>query len=300
MRFPWPGVVVLALCLSATQAGARASVEGEGRIVIEVGGAPITVYTYTPPGCAPRGLLFVLHGLRRNARAYRDKARGFARRACLVVQAPRFDKRRFPNWRYQRGGVVRKGHALTRSRWTSRVLAALIERARERVGGALYLFGHSAGAQFLSRVAAYDPPPGVTRFIIANPSTHVFPDLKVDAPYGFGGLFSELEARRRLRAYLALPLTIYLGGEDTGSRNLSTSAAAMRQGRNRRERGRRLFRAARALAREKGWRFGWRLVEAPGVGHSARRMLDAASAESAFGLASAASAAPRPAAAGGR
>ena len=46
----------------------------------------------------------------------------------------------------------------------------------------------------------------------------------------------------------------------------------MRQGANRYERGTQIFQAARELAKNKGWDFNWRLVEAPGVGHSARRM----------------------------
>ncbi len=257
---------------------------GEDRLVLRGGGEPILVYVYRPADCAPRGVLFVFHGVKRNARAYRDKGKRFARRNCLVVYAPLFDKQRFPNWRYQRGGVIHEGRPLPRSRWTSRVVADLVARARERVGGEVWLFGHSAGAQFLSRVAAYDPPPGIARFVIANPSTHVEANAEVDAPYGFARLFPELEARRRLRDYLTLPLTIYLGGEDTGSRHLVTRPAAMRQGRNRLQRGRQVFRAARALARRKGWDFNWRLVEAPGIGHAARKMLNAPSAERAFGL----------------
>ncbi|MGU7769232.1 hypothetical protein ACV229_03495 [Burkholderia sp. MR1-5-21] len=65
------------------------------------------------------------------------------------------------------------------------------------------LLGHSAGAQFLDRVAASGAP-DAARIVIANSSTCVMP--------------STAEAERR------------------------------------------------------GWAFGWRLVEAPGVGHDAGRM----------------------------
>lgn len=76
-----------------------------------------------------------------------------------------------------------------------------------------------------------------------------------------------------LRAYLGRPITLLLGDEDTGSKNLADNDAAMQQGGARLERGRKTFAAAQAAARAHGWAFGWRLVEVPGVGHSACSML---------------------------
>jgi hypothetical protein len=41
---------------------------------------------------------------------------------------------------------------------------------------------------------------------------------------------------------------------------------------------------AEELAREKGWRFNWRLVEVPGVGHDGKAMFEHANvAEALFG-----------------
>jgi len=36
-----------------------------------------------------------------------------------------------------------------------------------------------------------------------------------------------------------------------------------------------VFNAGRTLAQERGWTFNWRLVELPGVGHSAQKMFAA-------------------------
>ena len=36
-----------------------------------------------------------------------------------------------------------------------------------------------------------------------------------------------------------------------------------------------VFNAAKTLAQTRGWKFNWRLVELPGVGHSARKMFSA-------------------------
>ena len=251
-------------------------------------GITLTVFTYHPEGCEPQGLLFVFHGNSRNADDYRDHARRFARRACLSVYAPLFDRERFKGWQYHRGGIVRRQIPESPDDWTVSLVQGLVNLALERKGSAkkhVYLFGHSAGGQFLSRVAAYAPPKDVRRFVVANPSTHVWPSLDEPIPYGFGGFPGWFpNPVLSLKRYLSLPVTIYLGSEDTGSRLLTRTAGAVRQGTNRLERGKNAFKAARALALEKGWEFNWKLVFAHGVGHSARRMLSDPVAEVAFGL----------------
>ena len=261
---------------------------GQGHLKAVLRGVTLSVFTYRPNGCASRGVLLVFHGQNRNADDYRDHARRFARRTCLSVYAPRFDRERFRNWQYQRGGIVRRQIPESPDDWTVSHVQDLVNWAREREGSdkkPIYLFGHSAGAQFLSRVAAYAPPPGVRRFVVANPSSHVWPSFDEPIPYGFGEFPSWFpKPDLSLKRYLGLPLTIYLGSDDTGSRSLSRKSAAVRQGSNRLERGENAFQAAQALAREKGWEFNWKLVIALDVGHSARRMLRAAEAKDAFGL----------------
>jgi hypothetical protein len=49
----------------------------------------------------------------------------------------------------------------------------------------------------------------------------------------------------------------------------------MTQGATRHERGLNAFLAAESLAKARSWTFNWRLVEAPGVGHSAKKMFAA-------------------------
>ena len=182
---------------------------------------------------------------------------------------------------------MRRGRVQPHAQWTVSLIEDLTSWARREESwpdAPLYLFGHSAGGQFLSRVAAYAPPQGVKRFIIANPSTYVWPSLDEDAPYGLGGLFPPEEAEKRLRQYLEQPVTLFLGTKDTGSRNLTMTGAAKRQGKHRLARGENVFAAARALARSKGWTFNWRIVHAPGVGHSATHILNAPQAAKAFVL----------------
>jgi pimeloyl-ACP methyl ester carboxylesterase len=147
-----------------------------------------------------------------------------------------------------------------------------------------YLFGHSAGGQFLSRVAAFDPPRDAARIVIANPSTYVLPSTSEPVPFGLGRVFGPAEGERQLSIYLDLPITIYLGDDDTGDEDLSQSPEAARQGGNRLERGQFVFDSAKSMAQANGWSFRWRMVAASDVGHTARGMLQADEVIKAFGL----------------
>jgi hypothetical protein len=110
------------------------------------------------------------------------------------------------------------------------------------------------------------------------------PSLDEPAPYGFGGLFDPATGEAMIRKYLQLPVTIYLGAEDTGEEDLLDNEAARRQGGNRLERGETVFEAARAAAEAIGSDFAWKLVIVPGVGHSAESMLGSELALEALGL----------------
>ena len=266
---------------------------GPGRVEAAIGAHWLDVFTYRPADCARPSALLVFHGTGRTAEAYRDRARDPARQLCMSVYSPLFDRERFPNAAYHRGGLVGPDGPRDAGAWTIGAVDDLVAWVREREGAAtpVYLFGHSAGAQFLSRYAAYGRPEGVTRIVLANPATHVMPSADWPVPYGFGGAPDEVLAGAEngalagaLEHYLAAPVTIYLGQEDTGAENLTRNRWADAQGATRLERGRAVFRAARAAAAERGVPFGWRLVEVPGVGHSSRDMLSAAALVEALGL----------------
>jgi pimeloyl-ACP methyl ester carboxylesterase len=278
-------LLVLILCASVPP---QAHSPTSGREIGLVDSWPVVVYTYRPEGCAEPKLLILFAGYDRDADKYRDRAVPLANRACLLLFAPLLDRERFPNWRYQRAGVYRHDRVQPESAWTHSVLRDLIAWARRWAGRSdipTILFGHSAGAQFLSRAAAYFPPEDAYRIVIANPSVHVMPSLEEAVPYGFDGIFEPDQRVERLRAYLRQRITIFLGQEDTsGGRLLVDDDEARRQGRNRYERGKKAFAAARAVANQNGWPFNWRLVEVPGVAHSSRDLLNSPQAIDALGL----------------
>ena len=192
----------------------------------------------------------------------------------MLILAPLFDDARFPAWRYQRGGLVHDSVVQPPDTWTVTLVPKLLSWARQqeqRGNLPCMMIGHSAGAQFLSRFVAFAPT-STTRIVIANPSTWVEPSEDVAAPYGFGGIYDPVRAAAALRAYLAAPVTVLLGEDDVGSKNLATAQQAEAQGSNRLDRGRNVFRQAEQSARQHGWPFNWHLAIVPGVGHDAARM----------------------------
>ena len=274
--------------LATTARTAEAS-PGSSVVVARLGDETFKLFRYRPRECSELSLLLVFHGHGRDASSYRDRSREIAEKACFVVYAPLFDQVRFPNWRYQRGGIVHRGEVLSENVWTVNLVSDLtrwIRREERRPDMPAVLFGHSAGAQFLSRVAAYAMPDNVVGIVLANASTYVFPLGQVEAPYGFGGLFEGDELTARLRSYLEAPITIFLGTEDTDEEDplLVQSQEAMSQGSNRRQRGEHAFEAATLLSKDLGWKMNWKLVYAKGVGHDSVGMLDAPEALDVFGV----------------
>ncbi|MDR3633925.1 MAG: hypothetical protein P4L84_08980 [Isosphaeraceae bacterium] len=247
------------------------------KVAVEHAGRRIDVYTYRPPSFARGPLLVVFHGAGRNAEQYRDDARALGDRFGMLVAAPRFDEERFSSSHYHRGGLIVDDQVRPRSEWTwgfvPKIVAEL-RRAEQRPDMPYYLLGHSAGGQFLARMAGIHPL-DAERIVAVNPSAYLLPSRDESFPYGFGGLPGELSSADALRRYLAQPLTIYLGALDNQlDESLDQGAGANRQGANRNERGRNIYRAAEQLARTNGWEFRWALVEAAGVGHDHRGMFD--------------------------
>ncbi|MBV8392608.1 MAG: hypothetical protein JOY81_05445 [Alphaproteobacteria bacterium] len=274
------GATLIAGSASA-QSGRSAIAAGNGEHTADLLGTKLNIFTYRPADRAARWLLVVFHGLNRDAGPYRDHARKLADGIDAIVVAPEFDKDRFSTDLYQRGGIAQDRQFVAPGRRTVDMIQPLIDWARTASGLPglpSALIGHSAGGQFLGRVAAFAKT-DARRIVIANPSTWVLPSTTEAVPYGFGGAPAPEEA---LRAYLALPITALIGQEDTGTNNLSSEAEAVAQGPTRLQRGRNTFAKAEAAARDRGWPFGWTKAEVPGVGHDSTRMFSSSQALEVF------------------
>lgn len=243
---------------------------------------PIDLFGYRPTGSV-RQTIVVMHGVLRNADEYRDHAIGLSERTSSLIIAPHFDEERFPSWRYHRGGVLSEpGEPRPASEWTYEILRSAIGDALVSQGVShlpFHFLGHSAGGQFLMRMAAFVDL-GAARIVAANAGSVMFPSRDYPFGYGFGGLPENFGDDTALSAYLARPLTIFAGTADTeADEHLDQSEAAMRQGPNRYQRNLAAYLAAQDVAAQRGWDCQWRFVEAPGVGHDHAAMFDHAQAE---------------------
>lgn len=251
---------------------------GSGQATLDLGGTKMEVFTFKPESREIRRLIVVFHGVLRNADEYRDHSVEMAKRFDALVVAPKFDSERFPSRKYQFGGILDENRkAVPAEEWTYSFIPKLAKAVREREGKPdmpYFLIGHSAGGQFVARMAAFQDT-GAERMVAANPGSHLFPHRDAPFGYGFGNLPPELSGDEVLQKYLASPLTLYLGtADDKPDEYFDSSTEAMKQGQGRYQRGKACFEAAKKLAESKGWKFGWRLVEAEGVAHDHEKMFN--------------------------
>jgi hypothetical protein len=269
--------VAATLTLCALLAGQTEIPRGPSKIETEVRGEKLELFTYKPESYRDGPLLLVFHGVLRNAEEYRDHARGMGDRFQALVVAPRFAEREFPLERYQFGGVAIRGEVKARETWSGSFVAPIIAEIRKREARPdmpCHCIGHSGGGQFLARMAGFSAT-GTKQIVVANAGTHLFPSRDLPYPFGFGGLPQELSGDAVLKQYLAQPVTIYVGSADTErDEHFDVTPPAEKQGKTRYERGRNVYLAAQALAKEKGWTCGWKLIEAEGVGHDHEKMFD--------------------------
>ncbi|MCU0866155.1 MAG: hypothetical protein MUC36_20415, partial [Planctomycetes bacterium] len=174
----------LSLVLGAQQSAAVVGDVPIGKAELQVRTGPaerpveLQVFTYRPANWSGQRLLFVMHGVLRNADEYRDHAVGMADRFDALVVAPKFDEERFPSRAYQRGGLLREDGSLApKEEWTYARIPELAAAIRTRTGkpdAQLYVIGHSAGGQFVVRMSAFQDT-GAVRLVAANPGSVLLP-----------------------------------------------------------------------------------------------------------------------------
>jgi hypothetical protein len=267
-------VLMLLACLTAEPSSFAA---GKSEVEITVGDLPLKCFVYRPNSYQDGPLLFVFHGVLRNASEYRDHAVGMGDRFGALVVAPLFDEARFPLAKYQHGGIVRDGMAVPKAERTGAMipkLAAAIRQREKRSDMPYYMIGHSGGGQFLFRLAAFVDT-DAKEIVASNSGTLVFPKREAPFPYGYGKLPDELATDDEMKRFAGQKLTLYIGDKDTErDEYLDVSAEADEQGPYRFARNQAAFKAWKKLADEKGWPFRWRLVVAKGIEHDHEKMFD--------------------------
>jgi poly(3-hydroxybutyrate) depolymerase len=237
----------------------------------------IEVHLHKPLAFRPdMPILMVLHGRKRNGAEYRDYFTVQSKRRGFVVVAPEFPEPQYAHpHTYNYGEMVdERGLLLPRERWIFPVLGKVFEDARRRLGSTrerFFVFGHSAGAQLVHRMATFGWIDSIERAIAANAGSYTMPVRGEAFPFG---LDDTRLGDGEVRALFSRPLTIFLGDRDTdpNDEHLPREPAAMRQGAYRFARGQNYFETAKHEAARLGAPFAWRLAIAPGVAHSGEHM----------------------------
>lgn len=234
---------------------------------------PMAVHLHRPAAWRPDGaVVVVMHGLRRDADAYRDAWVPHAEAHGFLLLCPQFAERHFPGalW-YNFGHAIDVGgRPLPEAAWSFAAVddaaaAAAAACGATRTGFALY--GHSAGAQFVHRYLLLTGAPRASRLVIANAGSYAMPRFDTAYPFGLGGT---MESEVGLSAALGRRVVVLLGEADTDPQHkaLPRGPEAAAQGPHRLARGQAFFAAAAAAAERLHVRFAWRLQTVPGVGHS--------------------------------
>lgn len=242
---------------------------------------PIKVWYFAPAMLMKTSpILFVMHGVKRNGREYRDSWVEESKKAGYLVIVPEFSSKDYPkSAEYNLGGLFdEKGLLRAREEWSLSAVDEIFEHIKAQYGfkaPRYFIFGHSAGAQFVQRLVLFCPKAKIRKAFAANAGWYTCLDEAIKFPYGLKN--SPLSSKGQ-QALLKTPLIVLLGDKDTNPKHkyLRTTKKAMRQGAHRFARGEHFFATAQSIANKNGWSFAWEKRVVKGVGHSHRGMLKAA------------------------
>lgn len=226
------------------------------------------------PADAP--IVFVFHGVRRDADRYLFEWLDLAERERIIVVVPEFTQSGFPGAPgYNHGRVLdERGAAVPVDQRSFAIIEPLFDALRQReqlTRSHYWMFGHSAGAQFVHRFIMTGNARRLERAVSANAGSYMFPDDRFAWPFGTGRLPDGIWTPEQ--AY-AVPMTVLLGTADNDPAypSLPRDPEAMAQGPHRLARGNAFFAATRNDSAARDLPYAWDCRLVPGVGHENGRM----------------------------
>lgn len=268
----------LLFLLCGVFAAAFSAAAGErGRLTITHGGHELPVWHYRPAGLpADAPVLFVIHGVGRNAEDYLNDWVELADAKRFLLVVPEFTKKEFPGEEGFNSGNLfdAAGRPVPREAWSFSMIEPAFDAVRAQLGSTrpdYCLYGHSAGAQFVQRFLYFVPDARVARAVAANAGWYMLPELERAFPYGLKGTTADAPALRRVFAF---PFNVLLGDADTDAKHpaLRHTPEAEAQGPYRFARGQFFFNRAKAAAAALDTPFHWMLSIAPNVAHNNKGM----------------------------
>lgn len=222
---------------------------------------------------ADAAIVFVMHGTGRTAQNYRKYWIPIAEERRFVLLVPEFSRAQFPN-DYNLERLSRPdGTPVPAEQWPYAAIEKIFDAVRRDSGftaSSYDIYGHSAGAQFVHRLAFLVPGARYRVAVVANAGWYTMPDFGSAFPYGLGGAPVTAESLARV---LGRRIVVLLGDRDVDPHHpdLRRTPEANLQGEHRYARGQAFFARAKRAAEELAVPFAWELHTAPGVAHSNAR-----------------------------
>jgi hypothetical protein len=157
---------------------------------------PVKVYFNIPDNVnAQTPLVFVFHGVERNAEDYRDALVAKSNQHQFILVVPEFSETFYPSAnQYNLGNVFVNGEnpSLTtlnpESIWTFSIIEPLFDYIISSLQNAsthYHIIGHSAGAQFTHRLLMYKPNGRYQKVVSSAAGWYTVPNTSENFPYGF-------------------------------------------------------------------------------------------------------------------
>lgn len=242
----------------------------------------VEIYYYRPPTWSPEDPVFIAFpGYTRTGDRFRTRLEALSVKYNMAIASPKFSPEKYPGARwYQEGNISdaegEEGHIQPRGKWTFSAIDRVISEVRRRTGckGKVYLFGHSAGGQFMHRYSLFGDHPRVDAIICANSGWFTMPDENIAYPYGMKGL---PVSKGDLARAFSRPVYMLMGGNDISRKKpFRDTPEADAQGMNRMERCNNYFKACEEKAKELKVPFKWKKSIVPGAAHEGVKMAEGA------------------------
>lgn len=246
---------------------------------------PVKIY-YSVPNEDLKNMPIVLifPGTNRDAVNYIKPWVSLSSKYHCMVFAIEFPEAYYSDNEYITGNVINSsGGFVHKENWTFSMVEPLFEYIKSQTGNTTagyFMFGHSAGAQFVHRFVLFNNTSAkIETAIAANAGWYTEPSMSIAFPYGLKNTqLSETD----IKAAMSVKMIVHLGQSDTDPNDSSIrhTPEADAQGLYRYARGLYFYNKSKTYAENKGYFFNWTKREVPNVGHDQVAM--AADAAKAF------------------
>lgn len=241
--------------------------KGEGCFLykVEADNFFIPVYYYLPN--QPQQLqpntkvVFTMHGEKRNAEDYRNDWRKIYNRHSsnapkIILLAPQFEQTHFPKAPGYNLGNMFTASLNTlhpQNKWAFTQIENIFDFVKKTTNlkaPNYYLYGHSAGAQFVHRMLIFMPHTHIKKAVAAEAGSYTIPDENTDYPCGLKKETGDKLPSVDLKTTFSTPVTIILGTKDNKvlSQEHDTYKCDAEQGSNRLTRGEYFYTKEKSIA----------------------------------------------------